>query len=405
MRILFITASLPYPPASGGAIRTLGIMDGLHNAGHELTLLSFSDGKVNPAETPLATYCKVIEVVEPPTRTKSQRLKQLLLTNQPDISQRFYSPIFEARLREILTQHKFDLVQFEAIESVCYLPLVKQLQPKVKICFDTFNAEYELQRRIFEIDRQQFKRLPMAFYSYLQIGRIKRFEGKMCQASDIVVAVSEEDAELLRPLCEDKQVSVVPSGVFVDDYAKVDEPIDLPPNSLVFTGTMDYRPNVDAMIWFTEHVFPKIQAQVADVSLYIVGNKPHTRLLHLNDHPNIHLTGWVDSTLPHLHASTIYIAPLRMGSGTRLKLLEAMSAQCAIVATTIASDGMLADAKNGMIIVDDPQQMANTIVELLDDDEKRNHLGKTTLDLVKQYYDWSVLIPRLLEAYKGIGLG
>jgi glycosyltransferase involved in cell wall biosynthesis len=159
------------------------------------------------------------------------------------------------------------------------------------------------------------------------------------------------------------------------------------------------------MLWFTEHVFPKIQSHIPDVSLYIVGQKPHARLSYLHNMANVHLTGWVDSTMPYLHACTIYIAPLRMGSGTRLKLLEAMSSKCAIVATTIASDGMLENAKTGMLVVNTEDEMANSIIDLLHNPEKRQQLGQMALDLVKQHYDWSVLIPHLLKAYKGIGLG
>jgi len=405
MRILFVTASLPYPPASGGAIRTLGIIHGLHQAGHELTLLSFSDGRTKPEETPLAQYCHHIETVSPPMRSKSQRLKTLLFTNQPDIATRFYSLEFEQKLRDILTTQTFDLVQFEAIEIASYLPIVKELQSSAKIVFDTFNAEYELQRRIFEIDRQNIKRLPMALYSYLQVGRIKKFEGDMCRLADLVIAVSDEDANLLNKFREKNDVAVVPSGVFVDDYITVDKPIELPENTLVFTGTMDYRPNVDAMLWFTEFIFPKVQKSIPEAHLYIVGNKPHARLAYLNDIENIDLTGWVDSTVPYLHASTIYVAPLRMGSGTRLKLLEAMSSKCAIIATTIASDGLLEVVKSGMTIVDSPEDMAQSIIDLLQEKSKRQELGESAFELIKQHYDWSALIPRLLDAYKGIGLG
>lgn len=404
MRILMVTAAFPYPLASGGAIRTFGILHGLHQAGHQLTLLSFIDNDLQPENTPLSGYCEAIHLVPAPQRNKIDRLKTLLLSTQADISTRFKSDAFERKLRDLLTSQKFDLIQFEAIESVAYLPLAKRIQPTAKICFDTFNAEYMLQRKIYEIDRTSLKRLPAAIYSFLQVGRIKRFEGEMCRLADCVIAVSEEDAELLRDFRPDKKIYMMQSGVFVEDYRTTDLRVNLPENSLVFTGKMDYRPNVDAMLWFTSEILPRVKASVPEVQMYIVGQKPSASLEALDD-ANIHITGWVDSTIPYLHEATVYIAPLRMGSGTRLKLLEAMSSGCAIVATTLASAGLHSETKEGMIVEDDAQAFASAIVSLLRDPSKRAQLGNIAREEVKKRYDWSALIHQLLNAYKDIGLG
>src|SRR5690606_23656791 len=115
---------------------------------------------------------------------------------------------------------------------------------------------------------------------------------------------------------------------------------DLGPCALIFTGKMDYRPNVDAMLWFASDILPQVRSIMPDVRLYVVGQKPHPRLEVLRDHDHIVLTGWVPEVTPYLHAAAVYIAPLRMGSGTRLKILEAMAAGCAIVATTLAAAGL-----------------------------------------------------------------
>ena len=173
MKILIITASLPYPPASGGAIRVYGILRGLHDAGHQITLLAFADEP--PAkDNPLLTLCEQIITLPAPSRPITARLRDLVFSRQPDIARRLYSKAFVNRLHDLLKRETFDLIQIEAIEVACYLPLVKAAQPGAKIVFDTFNAEYLLQQVIFEIDRQELKRLPAAIYSWLQAGRIKR---------------------------------------------------------------------------------------------------------------------------------------------------------------------------------------------------------------------------------------
>ncbi|MDQ7026943.1 MAG: glycosyltransferase [Anaerolineae bacterium] len=399
MRILILTASLPYPLASGGAIRTYGILKGLHEAGHDITLLSFSE--IDACDTPLAAICQYIEVIPPPNRSKIDRLKTLFLSNQADIETRFYSDIFKEKLIHLIQQNDYDLIQFEAIEIACYLPIVKQLATNAKLCFDTFNAEADLQRVIFEIDKQDMKRLPIAAYSYIQSRRIAKYEGDLCRMADLVIAVSQEDHMLLSQYRNDDRTTIVPSGIFVADYAASDETVEVGENAIVFTGKMDYRPNVDAMLWFADSILPKIP----DAHLTIVGQKPHPRIQHLPEHDNITLTGWVDSVQPYLDAATVYIAPLRMGSGTRLKILEAMASGCAIVATSIAAAGLSDDMKSALVIADDEISFAKTVSDLLKNPAKCAEMGACAKQMVRASYDWSVLIPRLLNAYQEVGIG
>lgn len=405
MRLLFVTAALPYPPASGGAIRTLGLIDGLYRAGHSITLLSFHHGENDPQDTPLAQLCERIVTLPPPQRRVQDRLRTLLFSRKPDIAHRFYSEDFAAALRDLLAETAFDLIQFEAIEAVAYLPLARALQPEARLSFDTFNAEYALQRSMFAIDRATPGRWAAALYSWIQVQRITRYERAMCRMADLVFAVSQEDADLLRGFRDDRIIHVVPSGIFVDDYTTPPALPGLAKPALVFTGTMAYRPNVDAMLWFTEAVLPHIRQEQPNVQLYIVGSRPHARLDVLRDQAGIHITGWVEATQPYLHEADVYIAPLRMGSGTRLKLLEAMASGCAIVATTTAAAGLHEDVKAGMIVVDEPQAMAQAIRELLQDRTRRQELGNRARDLVRRYYDWPVIVPRLIAAYRDIGLG
>ena len=401
MRILIVTTSLPYPPASGGAIRVHGIVEGLRRAGHDLTLLAFHDGPA--ADIPPGLRVETLPA--PAGRTRSQRLRDLLLTRQPDIARRLFSPAFTERLRELLRTETYDLVQFEGIESVCYLPVVHEKKPDLPRIFDTFNAEYALQHNIYEIDRQNPRRWPAAAYSWIQSRRIREYERAMGDASQAVIAVSPEDQALLHALPTRTPVHVVPSGIWVENYQQSNAPLpDLGPNALVFTGKMDYRPNVDAMLWFTEAILPRIRAQVPDTQLVIVGQKPHAMLDHLRHMPGVTLTGWVDSVVPYLHAASVYIAPLRMGSGTRLKLLEAMACECAAVVTTTASAGLLDEARRAMVLADDADRFASAVIDLLRSPQQRQQLGTAAQQQVRQHYDWPVIIPRLLDVYRASGL-
>jgi len=399
LHILIVTASFPHPPASGGELRVHGIVKGLAQAGHQVTMIAYADKNI-PNGTPLHDYCESIIIVPSPTRTKTDRLRNLI-QGYADIARRLYSTQFRDELFKLIDAHNFDLIQFEAIEIACFMPEVRIKYPNVKICFDTFNAEADLQRAIFNVDRRNLKRAPIAIYSWIQSRRIYQYEGDLCRMSDMVIAVSQEDSVLLQEYRNDKQVVVLPSGINVDSYQSIDSDLQLPQPNMVFTGKMDYRPNVDAMLWFYEHIYDSVN----DAKLIIVGQKPHARLQPLLENPDIELTGWVDSVLPYLQQSTVYIAPLRMGSGTRLKILEALASGCAIVATSLAAAGLNDELKATMMIADSPDDFAQAIQSLMQSPEKRETLKSQGANVVRKYYDWQVLIPQLLSAYEENHIG
>ncbi len=354
--------------------------------------------------TPLVNYCVRIETVPTPRRSKVDRLRDLFLSTHPDIARRLYCDEFLACLQQLIMEIHFDLIQFEGIEISPYLPLLRQNGTLAKLCYDAFNAEAALQEVIFQVDRGDVTRWPAALYSFIQSKRIAQFERELCATADCVIAVSAEDAAILSEYRADGHVPVVTNGIFVEDYKSPSEQLDLDDRTLVFTGKMDYRPNVDAMVWFTENVLPLVQQRIPDTRLYIVGQKPHTRLEKLRHKNNVEITGWVQEVQPFLRGAGVYVAPLRMGSGTRLKILEAMASGCAVVATQIALSGMRPDANQAMIVRDDAEGMAREIITLLENPVRRQELGNKAQAYVKHYYDWSVLIPELLKIYRDFGL-
>ncbi|MBZ0292586.1 MAG: glycosyltransferase [Anaerolineae bacterium] len=405
MHILVLTPTLPYPLHQGGAIRNYGILHGLHAAGHEITLLSFEDQRTNISETPLAHLCAQVYTVPVPTRTARHRIRDLFLSPQPDLVRRLRSKQFIQMLCSVLESQSFNLVQFEGLEMTRYIPIVRQYQPLARLCYDAHNAEYALQEVIAQVDQQSARRWLAAVYSRIQARRIKRFEHYICQQVDLVVAVSDEDAQALKDFRPDNAVTVVPNGIFVQDYAQSTEALDLGEKALVFTGKMDYRPNVDAMLWFTEDILPCVQVQQSQTVLYIVGQKPHARLEALRSHPAIVVTGRVEDVKPYLYSAAVYVAPLRMGSGTRLKILEAMAAGCAVVATDLAAAGLPSEVRQNLITADTPEDISASIIRLLENPQERLLMGKQAQLSVQQHYDWSALLPHLLTAYKEIELG
>ncbi|MCY3799346.1 MAG: glycosyltransferase family 4 protein [Chloroflexi bacterium] len=403
MKILLLTPDLPYPSESGAAIRNIGIIRGLVEAGHLLTLASFAERPPDPVANPLYQLCESVHTVATPGHGKLKRVARLLLSGRADIEFRLASVDFERLLRGILRDETFDLIQFSGIEMGCYLPAIHETKHSAKVIYDALNAEAELQRVVAQVDREEFRRLPAAIYSTVQTRRLARFERAICQGVDATIAVSEEDCAFLVNH-GGAPVYVMANGIRAADYAP-------PPDNmrerrqLVFSGKMDYRPNVDAIEWFYRAVFPQARRDFPDCKLVIVGRNPHHRLMMLADDEDVHVTGWVESVAHYLHSATVYIAPLRMGSGTRLKILQAMAAGCAVVSTSIGAAGLHDDVRGAIVVADEAEAFARAITHLLEDENCRRELGARAQERVGARYDWSALIPRLLAAYGELGLG
>ena len=197
--------------------------------------------------------------------------------------------------------------------------------------------------------------------------------------ADCVVAVSEADRTALRMILPDLAVAVVPNGVDLEFY----RPGIVPPlaeagtHALVFTGKMDYRPNIDAVLWFADAVLPLILAQAPDTRFFVVGQQPHARLLHLAEQPGITLTGRVPDTRPYIAAAGVYVVPLRIGGGTRLKVLEAMAMGQAIVSTRLGCDGFDFTDGREVLFADEPAAFAEAVLELFRDRSRAAALGQT----------------------------
>lgn len=398
-RILFLVPHLPYPPHQGGALRNFGLIDGLVKRGHAIGLLTFAEpGQPPLAEPPLARLCDPAQVIAAPVRTTSDRLRDLV-DGHADMARRFWSTDYRKALVSILRQHSFDVIHLD-LEMTGYLATVHQYARGVRLVYDSLNAEYDLQRRIALRDLRIPARWPMAVYSLIQAGRLTRLETELCREVDHISACSEADAQKLRQLKHSTPISVVPNAISVADYRAKVQPADIPHPAIVFTGKMDFRPNIDAALWFVDDILPRIRMAVPDANLVIVGQKPHARLDRLRGLPGVTLTGFVPDVKPYLAAADVYVAPLRMGSGTRFKLLEAMAMKKAIVSTHLGAEGLSVSADREMLLADSSAEFAAAVVALLGDPERRRAIGSAAAALVSANYDWEAIIPKMEAVYQ-----
>lgn len=402
-RILFLTPQLPYPPEQGAALRNYSLIRQVARR-HTVSLLTFAPH--GPAsDDPLLSLCHVLHTVPPPERSRRDRVHTLALTRLPDMAERLQSVPFAEALRDLVTREQFDVLQVEGIEMAPYAHLVRGWlgDRSPALVFDDHNAEYVLQRRACLADARRPTRWPVAAYSLAQWRRLARFERAFCREAEVVVAVSEADAGALRQLDPSLEPLVVPNGVDTERYHPgLPDDIPLQHPAVVFTGKMDYRPNVDAMLWFHGRVWPLVRRAAPDARLYVVGKSPHPRLAPLSHDPSVTVTGWVPEVLPYLGGADVVVAPMRTGGGTQLKVLEAMATGRPLVTTTFGAEGVGLTPGRHALVEDEPEGMARAIATLLTDANAGRALGAAGRELVVERFDWSVVAQRLEEVYAAL---
>jgi glycosyltransferase involved in cell wall biosynthesis len=313
---------------------------------------------------------------------------------------RLDTPEMHARLAEMLAASEYDVLQVEGIEMTPYaLRLPRARRPF--LVFDNHNAEYLLQQRAFQTDVRQPGRWVGAAYSLAQWRKLAGYERRVCRDADRVIAVSEADRAALLTLAPGLDVTIVSNGVDLAFYrpGAVAALAQMRPGALVFTGKMDYRPNVDAVTWFADAVLPLVRQRVPEAHFWVVGQQPHARLAALAGRDDVTITGRVPDVRPYIAGAGAYVVPLRIGGGTRLKVLEAMAMGQALVSTRLGCDGF--DFTDGREVryADTPEEFAQAIEALTRDREAADGLGRNARAFVEANYGWEAIIPQLESVY------
>jgi glycosyltransferase involved in cell wall biosynthesis len=316
----------------------------------------------------------------------------------PDMALRLWSEEMAGLSQSLLSSARYDIVQVEGIEMAPYIHLSRRQD--VPWIFDDHNAEYVLQRTAFEADLHEPRRWLAALYSQIQWRKLARYERSICRSASHVLTASDTDSKALTDLGVTQPISVLPNGVDTEQFVPSREVCAKPlaELGLVFAGKMDFRPNVDAMIWFTKDILPRIRSQRNLAHLTIVGQQPSARIRKLATLPGVKVTGWVPDTRPFVADAAIYVVPLRMGSGTRLKVLEAMAMGKAIVSTSLGVEGIDLQPERHAIIANTAREFADAVLTLLGDKQRRDALGQAAREQALKY-DWRNILPQLDHIY------
>ena len=384
MNILWLKTELLHPVDKGGKIRTYNMLKELKRD-HRISYLTLNDGESAGAIAAADEYCHELIRIPYAARTKfTPAFYSDLLFNVPSALPyaiaKYKSSEMRSRINERLRKGDVDVL-------ICDF-----LTPAVNLDFSfgcptvlfQHNVEAMIWKRHYQVQRNAIKKV----YLNAQWLKMRAFEERMCRKFDAVIAVSAEDRDQMRTDYSLKAVFDVPTGVDTE-FFKPTGAMERDPMNLVFTGSMDWLPNDDAIRYFTEDILPIVRRRVPKVSLTVVGRNPSPYLTELTKKdPSIKVTGRVDDVRPYMEKAAAYVVPLRIGGGTRLKIYEAMAMEKPIVSTTVGAEGLPLQDGAELLLADNAESFADAVVRLLKEPELADRIGTRAARTVRERFGW-----------------
>ncbi|PYM56069.1 MAG: glycosyl transferase family 1 [Candidatus Rokuibacteriota bacterium] len=388
MEVLIVAPYPPYPPLFGGAARGYHLLRTLARE-HRITLLCFASRRERAGLGPLREICAAVHTVEYPAGARWRRLYQARsIIGQAYNYYTCYSRQMVRALTALLARRSFDVVQTEFSQMAYY-----RIHGDAVRIVDEHNVEYRLLERTWRQERDPLRRV----YTYVQARKFRRDELAACRRADAVLTTSEADRQILASELSGTPTRVVPNGVDTEFFSPGDRPED--PNRLLFTGAMNYAPNADGIASFCSEILPRIQAARPETTLAIVGKEPPPPIRRLAG-DRIVVTGTVPDVRPWMQQAGVFVVPLRVGSGTRLKILEALACGRAVVSTSVGCEGLEVTDGEDILIADTAPAFADAVIRCLRDPTLRRELGARGRALVERRYRWDAIARDLSGFYR-----
>jgi sugar transferase (PEP-CTERM/EpsH1 system associated) len=392
LRILFLSKRFLYPMDTGGQIRTGKILERLRNT-LDITLISNVEIRRDSQHlSHMEALCAEFHGVPwKPIPKYTPRFYAALVAKMfcryPVTVANDYSFDLERVLKDVLRRGRYDLL-------VC-----DYLQPSLNFReitgYPTLLFQHNVESMIFQRHCETAPNPLMRLFWWLQWRKMIRYEQEACRLFTGVLTVSERDKKIFEEHFGARRVFVVPTGVDTEYFRPGDAPAE--ENTLVFTGSMDWLPNEDAILFFAEEILGRIKMRVPGVTLTLVGRNPSRRLLNrLRNHPEIRVTGWVKDIRPFVSRQCVYVVPLRIGGGTRIKVYEAMAMGKAVVSTPVGVEGLPVCNGEHVVLAEQPNDFADAVIALFQNRPRRDQIGRAAREFVEQHCNWE----RAAEAFQ-----
>jgi polysaccharide biosynthesis protein PslH len=387
MLILWVKGGKLVPVDTGGKIRSYNILRHLAR-NHNVTLLSYYGGSRDVGyEAKIKNELSGTHTISTaaPEATLPQVLDYIgrLPSSAPYAVTKFTDPEVRRTVTQWLSERRFDVAVCDFLSASLNFPA----EPAIPSVLFQHNVETVLWRRLAKVEQS----LPRRLSYRIEAAKMARYEQKALAKFHHVIAVSEQDREQMLGFSPDCAISVVPTGVDTEQYA-VAPPASADPPVVVFTGSMDWEPNIDAVEYFCREIWPVVLTDFPTVRFQIVGRNPQGRIRRLES-ASVEVTGTVPSVADYLRDATVVIVPLRIGGGTRLKIFEAMAMGKALISTSIGAEGL--DVVNGrdLLLAEEAANFAAGVISLLRDSALRQRLEKAAAIQARRY-DWSRIAER-----------
>jgi len=383
VKILWVKSGGLVPLDTGGKIRSYCLLRELSKL-HTVDLFTFyaaHEGDAHPELSKIfhRVICQPLPIAPPHGFGDFAHYLRNLLSLRPYSAAKYCRPEVVRNLRGWLQKEKYDLILCDFLLTAEVIPWDL---PGPKVIF-THNVEAQIWERHYLVSTNPVWRV----VSWREYKTMSRMERRYLLRADLVLTVSENDSTFFSSFVPSAKLCVVPTGVDIDYFQPVDGPEQ--PNSMVFTGSMDWMPNEDAIFYFVEDILPRIQVAIPDVLLSVVGRNPSVRLRALaRQNQALRVTGTVEDIRPFVHPASVYLVPLRIGGGTRIKIYEAMAMGKAVVSTRIGAEGLPVQHGKHILLSDEPAEFAESVVWLLRNPAQRRVLGEAARELVERNYSW-----------------
>jgi sugar transferase (PEP-CTERM/EpsH1 system associated) len=399
VNILLVSPWFPYPAFGGALIRVFETLRHLSRE-HRVTLLA------PVAEAPAPGHLQAltglgVEVIAVPVsedgRAVARRLGRGLLHGRPLIQGLHYDAAMARELRLCTTRRAFDVIHIEHSFMASYVGAISP-ESRARTLLSMHNIESLRFRREMQVARWGLRRLALANDRLL----FSTWEQRAIRQFNAIAAVSPLEQAWAREHAPAAAVAVVPNGVNLDYFQPSERTARTP--HVVFTGLMNYPPNVDAVVWFCESVLPLVERRYPDVRFSIVGDKPTPDVQALSRIRGVVVTGRVDDVRPYLANADGLVVPVRSGAGTRLKILEAMAMGRPVVSTSQGAEGLAITPDANILIGDSAGALADHLCTLLSDPSVGDRLGSEGRRLVERRYDWPLCFKGLDELYEHLAV-
>ena len=390
MRLIWVKVGGLWPVNTGGRIRSFHMLRELSRRHHVTLLTTHAPSEDTGALEAALPQCEVVSVPWALAKRGSARFALALVGSWlSSLPVDLYKARVPALGRELARRLEGGGVDLVVADFLLAAPNVTRAVTPPTVLF-AHNVEHVIWQRMREVERRAWRRALLA----LESRKMRRYEALACARARLTIAVSDADRRLLAAVAPSARVSAVPTGVDVDYFAP--DGVAEVPGRLVFTGSMDWYPNEDGIVHFIEAVLPRVRREVPGATLTVVGRNPSPRLRAAADAAGVHVTGLVDDVRPHMAEAAVYVVPLRIGGGTRLKIFEALAMAKAVVSTAIGAEGLPLTPGRDFLQADDPAAFARAVTSLLRDPARRRAVGSAGRRLVEERYSW----PKVVDEFE-----